>query len=231
LADRALKPPESVVDAALKAARSTGIDPALLLTIAWTESGFHADAKSQTSSARGLMQFTKQTWLESLKTFGGKHGLSHLVGLIHRSGTGHLVAHVPAKHRLWSLRNDPRTATLLAAERLDYQRVLSKDRALQIVDLYLIHALGITGANRFVEAVTERPSAPCKAAVGDAAWKNSGLFRDLPHGAATPLGAAYGIISRRFEQRYSYYANLLEYDVPASDRETDSEADHREAPH
>ena len=36
---------------------------------------------------------------------------------------------------------------------------LSKDRALQAVDLLFIHALGATGANRFIEAVAERPVA------------------------------------------------------------------------
>jgi hypothetical protein len=91
-----------------------------------------------------------------------------------------------------------------------YQKGLSKDRPLQTVDLYLIHALGVTGANRFIEAVTKRPSAPCKAVVGDVAWKRSGLFRDLPHGAYTSVSAAHDAISVRFEQRRSYYANLLE---------------------
>ena len=88
---------------------------------------------------------------------------------------------------MWALRNDPRISTLLAAEQLNYQKQLSKDRPLQVVDLYLIHALGVTGGNRFIEAVTNRPSAPCKTVVGDAAWNGSGLLQDLPHGTATSL--------------------------------------------
>jgi hypothetical protein len=230
LADQPTSPPEIVVNAVLNAGRSTGIDPALLLTIAWTESGFRTEAKNQTSSAAGLLQFTKQTWLENMKTFGRKHGLSHLAGLIHRSGVGHLVVRASARDRIWTLRNDPRIATLLAAERLDYQRELSKGHVLQVVDLYLIHALGVTGANRFIEAVTNRPSAPCKAVVGDVAWKSSGLFRDLPHGASTSLGAANNVISVRFEQRRSYYANLLVDDVAASHPEAGLEADNWAAP-
>jgi soluble lytic murein transglycosylase-like protein len=62
LADQPSPPPEIVFDAVLNAGRSTGIDPALLLTIAWTESGFRTEAKNQTSSAAGLLQFTEQTW-------------------------------------------------------------------------------------------------------------------------------------------------------------------------
>ena len=77
LAEQPSPPPEVVVNAVLIAGRSTGIDAALLLTIAWTESRFRAEAKSWTSSAEGILQFTKQTWLENVKTFGRKHGLSH----------------------------------------------------------------------------------------------------------------------------------------------------------
>ncbi|MGC1410466.1 MAG: transglycosylase SLT domain-containing protein [Acetobacteraceae bacterium] len=216
LAEQPASPPATVVAAVLDAARSTGIDPALLLTIAATESRFRANAKNHTSSAVGLLQFTKQTWLENLKKFGGKHGLSYLAVLIHRSGTGYLVVHAPARNKISALRYDPRIATLLAAERLDYQQEQSKDRHLQVVDFYLIHALGIAGANRFIEAVSNRPSVPCKAVVGNVAWKGSGLFRDLPHGAATSLGVAYHVISVRFEQRRSYYSDLLDHDTTAA---------------
>jgi hypothetical protein len=225
LAEQPSLPPKIIVTAVLDAERLTGIDPALLLTIAWTESRFRADAKNQTSSAVGLLQFTKQTWLENVKAFGGKHGFSHLANLVHRSDVGLLIVSTLAGNRVWALRNDPRIATLLAAERLDHQKELSKDRALQAVDLYLIHALGVTGANRFIEAVAKRPSAPCKAVVGDVAWKRSGLFRDLPHGAYTSVNAAYNVVSDRFEERRSYYANLLEeYDVVVAHQEVGAEA-------
>ena len=225
LAEQPSPPPAIVVAAVLDAERSTGIDPALLLTIAWTESRFRANAKNQTSSAAGLLQFTKQTWLENLKAFGGKYGFSHLASLIHRSEIGHLVAHTPASDGIWALRKEPRIAALLAAERLGYQKALSKARALQVVDLYLIHALGVTGANRFIGALTNRPSALCKAVVGNVAWTKSGLFRDLPHGASTSVSAAYNVISVRFEKRRSYYARLLEYDVAAAHSEALLEAD------
>jgi Transglycosylase SLT domain len=160
LAEQRSPPPETVVAAVLDAGRSTGIDPALLLTIAATESRFQANAKNRTSSATGLLQFTKQTWLENLKKFGGKHGLSHLAALIHRSGVGYLVARAPARNRISTLRNDPRIATLLAAERLDYQKEQSKDRHLQVVDFYLIHALGVS-AGLFNALVLDWVSPKC----------------------------------------------------------------------
>ena len=58
----------------------------------------------------------------------------------------------------------------------------------------------------------------------------SGLFKDLPHGAATSLGAAYNVISIRFEQRRSYYADLLEYDVAASHPEAGPETNYLATP-
>ena len=76
------------------------------------KAGSRANAKNHTSSAVGLLQFTKQTWLENLKKFGGKHGLSYLAVLIHRSGTGYLVVHAPARNKISALRYDPRIATL-----------------------------------------------------------------------------------------------------------------------
>ena len=164
-------PPQRIVRAVLDAQRSTGIDPALLLAIAWTESRFRVDAKNLASSAAGLLQFTDQTWLENVKAFGRRHGMSRFAGLIHRSDAGYLVMHTSSRDRIWKLRNEPWIATLLAAERLDHQRELwqKSDRPMQLVDLYLVHALGVTGANRLLEAVTNSPSAPCKAVVGDVA--------------------------------------------------------------
>ena len=87
-----------------------------------------------------------------------KARLEPFTSLINRSDVGHLVAHASARDRIWALRKDPRIAALLAAERFDYQKKVSKDRPMQAVDLYLIHALGVTGGNRFIEAVTNRPS-------------------------------------------------------------------------
>ena len=213
-------PPQNVLDAVLEAERRTGIDPALLLMIAWTESRFRSDAKNQTSSAAGLLQFTQQTWLENIKAFGGTLGLNHFAALIHRSDDGNLAVHPSATRKVLDLRHDPRTATMLAAERLDHQRELSleTDRPLRVVDLYLIHALGVKGATRFLEGVAKRPSARCMDVVGNVAWKQSGLFGDMPDGRSTSAIAAYQVISARLEQRRSYYVNFLEYAAAVSER-------------
>lgn len=219
-------PPQRIVRAVLNAQRSTGIDPALLLAIAWTESRFRIDAKNPISSAAGLLQFTDQTWLESVKAFGHRHGMSRFADLIHRSDAGYLIVDGSAKDVIWKLRNEPRIATLLAAERLYDQKEhwQNSDRPLQLVDLYLVHALGVAGANRFSEAVTYRPSAPCKDVVGNVAWSQSGLFVDLPQGPFTSVITAYDAISVRLEERRSYYARLLQYYVAAAHLEVNSKS-------
>jgi hypothetical protein len=210
LAERPTPPPADLLRASLDAQRLTGIDPALLLTIAWIESRFHVKAKNHSSSAAGPLQFTDQTWLESVKTFGGKHGLSSLAGLISRTDNGRLIVRASGR-RILALRSDPRIAVLLAAERMDYQKEIWSDsgRLPRPTDLYLMHALGVTGTTRFLEAVAARPSAPCKGVVGESAWKGAGLFGRLPQGAHTTVATAYAVISERLEVRREYFLSFL----------------------
>ena len=54
-----------VLDAVQNASARTGIDFDYLFDVARVESGYNPSAKASTSSARGLYQFTRQTWLAS----------------------------------------------------------------------------------------------------------------------------------------------------------------------
>ena len=53
-----------------QAARMTGADFQYLLATAQVESNLNPNAQAPTSSARGLFQFTEQTWLATLKEQG-----------------------------------------------------------------------------------------------------------------------------------------------------------------
>jgi hypothetical protein len=57
------------------AARETGMDFQYMLAQAKIESALNPDAKASTSSAAGLYQFTRDTWLRTLDAHGDKHGL------------------------------------------------------------------------------------------------------------------------------------------------------------
>ncbi|MGB9153421.1 MAG: transglycosylase SLT domain-containing protein, partial [Alphaproteobacteria bacterium] len=59
-----------VMQAIQNAATRTGVDFSYLLKKASQESGFDPTAKASTSSASGLFQFTKQTWLHMVKQYG-----------------------------------------------------------------------------------------------------------------------------------------------------------------
>ena len=55
-----------VLDAVQNASARSGIDFDYLFDVARVESGYNPAAQASTSSARGLYQFTKQTWLATL---------------------------------------------------------------------------------------------------------------------------------------------------------------------
>src|SRR3546814_9370713 len=64
-----------VRDAVQSASARTGIDFDYLVDVARVESRFNPTAQAPTSSARGLYQFTRQTWLATLDRHGASHGL------------------------------------------------------------------------------------------------------------------------------------------------------------
>ena len=62
----------TVTGAIRQAARMTGADFKYLLATAQVESNLNPNAQAATSSARGLFQFTEQTWLTTLKEQAGR---------------------------------------------------------------------------------------------------------------------------------------------------------------
>jgi hypothetical protein len=128
-----------------------GAEPALLLAIAAQESSLDPKAASTRSTARGLMQFTRDTWLEAVHRHGARHGVGHLSRHLVRGEDGRITAARPhVIEQVLKLRDNPRLATALAAERLAHaQRTLEVrlGRPANATDLYLVHLLGQTGAN------------------------------------------------------------------------------------
>ena len=66
---------QGVVAAIRLSSVRTGVDFAYLMKLAAAESNFEPASESATSSATGLYQFTRDTWLNALKTYGAKYGL------------------------------------------------------------------------------------------------------------------------------------------------------------
>ena len=164
------------------AAARTGADPALLVAMAWRESRLDPQARSAQSSARGLMQFTESTWLETVRDHGARHGLAREAAALtidRRTGViGMSDGH--ALQRLLALRYDPDLAAALAGARLVAAREKLEQaigREAGVVDLYAVHLLGVSGGRRFLARLNLDPGASAAEAVGrEAAERNRGVF-------------------------------------------------------
>ena len=76
-----------MVEAAIqRASKATGVDFSFLMKTAGRESGMNPRAQAGSSSAAGLFQFVDQTWLQTLKQHGAKHGYARYADLITRVG-------------------------------------------------------------------------------------------------------------------------------------------------
>jgi hypothetical protein len=164
------------------AADRTGIDFDYLMNQAKVESGFRADAKAATSSASGLFQFTKQTWLATLKQHGAAHGYSWAADAISASGDGEYAVADPAiRSQIMDLRNQPELASFMAAEfASDNRDVLASalGHEPQPVDLYLAHFLGVGGASKFLRAMKADPDQAAAPLFPKAAAANQAIFYD-----------------------------------------------------
>jgi soluble lytic murein transglycosylase-like protein len=110
----------SVILAALDAAaRASGVEHEALAAMAWRESRFDPRARNPASSARGLMQFTEDAWLEAVRDHGAAHGLARQAARLSTNPeTGAISARTPLeRERLLARRHEPALAAALAGAR------------------------------------------------------------------------------------------------------------------
>jgi hypothetical protein len=206
------------------AAGSRQDDRVLLFALAWRESRCDPDARNPASTARGLMQFTRATWLEAVRDHGETHGLaSHAAALVTDRETGDITAR---DRRLLAellvLRDDPRLSAALAMARLERGRAsLARDlrRPVTHADLYMVHFLGPEGARRFLRDLARAPSGRASDAVGaEAVAANRNVFV-ASDGGHLSLREVYGAVRSTLRSQHAVYARLLErLDGPESER-------------
>lgn len=171
-----------VRDAVQMASARTGIDFDYLVDVARVESGYNPTAKAATSSARGLYQFTKQTWLATLDRHGANHGLAWAADAIGRDASGRLTVTDPAlRQQIFDLRDDPFAASTMAAALTSDNRAYLESRigrSAEPVDLYLAHFLGPEGARQFLAAHDANPDAAAAPMFARAAGANRSIFYD-----------------------------------------------------
>jgi len=172
--------PPAVMAAIEAAARESGVDPRLLVAMAWRESRFNPNARSHQSSAKGLLQFTTETWLQVVRQYGSQHDVGGYASAIRRDRSGELVVSGKGmRAAILRMRSDPMLSAELAAHNMIQQSVMMHKhlgRRITPADLYLLHVLGPTGAERFLTAVAKRPSESSVEVASYGVMRNAGLL-------------------------------------------------------
>lgn len=162
------------------AAKAAGVDPTLMQAFAAVESGFNTGAKSSTSSASGLFQFTDDTWKEVISRYGRKYGLD--------------ASTSP---------NDPKANALMAGEYLkqNMKAIRGSRPNPNAVDAYMAHFLGASGASKFFRA---DPNALGATLLPDAAARNKPVFYG-PDGNPRTVGEIYTYLSHKVQTAAKQY--------------------------
>lgn len=168
-----------LVDTIVRAGKTVGADPTLLMAVADKESSFSTSVKAQTSSATGLYQFIEQTWLGVVYEFGARHGMAAEAKLIVKNGRRFAIADAAERQRILDLRREPYLSALLAAEMLKRDTLrLEKamGRHLTGGEIYLIHFLGPDAAQTFIETMEETPGVKAAELLPTPAAANRPIF-------------------------------------------------------
>jgi Transglycosylase SLT domain len=186
-----------VTAAIASAAAKTGMDFNYLMGQARIESGLNPNAQAKTSSASGLFQFTKQTWLATVKAHGADHGLGLAAAAITQNAGGRYSVSDPAQRdTILNMRFAPEAASAMAAEfASDNADYLNGElgRAPEQVDLYLAHFLGAAGAARFLKSYQANPDGAAAPELPKAAAANRSVFY-----AASGAHRSFAEIRQRF---------------------------------
>src|SRR5215217_7740956 len=176
-----MKVPRWLAEMVVRAAQVTGVDPAYLMALADKESSLLPDNKAWTSSAEGLFQFVEGTWLEVLRRYGSKHGYAAEAEAIQIIQGRPVVSDSKQREAILSLRSDPYVSTLMAGEMINTHReILAGEvaRDPSFSELYMAHFLGVNGARRLLDLLSDQPHRSAPEAFPQAARANRSLFFD-----------------------------------------------------
>ena len=165
-------PTMPVTAAIARAASATGVDFQYLLAQARLESGLDPQARARNSSASGLYQFTRSTWLTTL----GRHGVE--AGL-DPAALSAAASDPSARAQLLAMRQDPALSALMAGDLANDNRAFLSGqlgREPDNAELYLAHFLGPDGASQFLSALSTNPSQSAAALLPRAAAANRSIF-------------------------------------------------------
>ncbi|MDX1921869.1 MAG: transglycosylase SLT domain-containing protein [Alphaproteobacteria bacterium] len=217
----------SVVAAIQVASARTGVDFAYLLNKADQESSLNPNAKASTSSASGLFQFIKSTWLKMVKEHGSDYGLSDEAAAITEKNGQLSVSDPEMRKKILNLRHDPVLSSAMAAEftkeNKDYLDA-SVGGTIGNTELYMAHFLGAGGASTFLKKMHAAPNAPAADFLPEAADANPSVFYSKT-GRALSLKEIYNRFAKKFDSEPAS-ATMVASAVPVmnSSRELSSSA-------
>ena len=175
-----------VLNAIQSASASTGVDFSYLVQQAKAESSFNPEAKAKTSSASGLYQFIKSTWLDMVNRHGEKYGID-------TDGM--------SKSEILDLRFDPEIASNMAAEfAAENKSYLERTWGGDVgsTELYFAHFMGAGGAGAFLKAKDENPLRIGADLFPKAANANRNVFYDNDTGKPRTLAEIYNFFDKKF---------------------------------
>lgn len=184
------------------ASSTTGTDFAYLVKTAERESNFNVSAKAKTSSATGLFQFIEQTWLETLKQSGDRHGLGDYAKDISRRSDGrYYVADAARRREILDLRKDPEAASLMAGELTAKNGAYLESRLGREPsngELYIAHFLGAGGATKLISHAESNPEARADTLFPRQARANRSIFY-TSSGKARSVQSVYDRLVRQHD--------------------------------
>lgn len=204
-----------------RAAEATGVNFSYLLAQARLESSLDPSANAGTSSAAGLYQFTRGTWLQTLEKHGAAHGAGWADAAIEQGRIGDPVL----RQQVLALRHDPDLSARMAAELARDNRaallpVLGREP--DAAELYLAHFLGAGGASQFLTALSADPSQSAAALLPEAAAANRSTF--YAGGEARSLGAVMNLLRDKVGQAMGQESWPGQWSAPSWQQSTPTQA-------
>ena len=183
----------------------TGMEFSFLMELAAVESTFNPGSRAAKSTAAGLYQFKRDTWLETVKRHGRKYGIGSYAKqveyIVDSDGNRHpMISNPVVSEHVLDLRHNPRVAALMAAEYLKgnlRQLSLTLDQEPGRKEMYLTHFLGLSGAIRFLEFLDRNPHKLASDIFPGPALRNKNIFQNKNRKPRT-VAEVYDLLGRKF---------------------------------
>lgn len=185
--------PQNLAAMLTAAGEKSNVDFDYLLQTAMRESSLNPEAKAATSSAVGLFQFLKSTWLQVMKEEGPRLGYQQYADAITRTSDGdYIVADSKLRTEILNLREDPQVAADLAAAFTATNGAYLAEKFGRMPspgELYIAHFLGAQGAEKMFTAGLANPDQNAAALFPAQARANPTIF--YSHGKARSVKEVY----------------------------------------